>query len=220
MGPWGQKITHLGVLFHNETSKFENNGQSPSELDRFFRKDSMTSLARYHGRSPRYILNTEDDSLVRVAGPKQVPWEEGTHIKNVSLTGLAFTAPEDLCPLLGEVIKIQFTPPGSRQMACYGIVTRLDNVSKDTTLVGVHFYKLEMAQRIVLAQGLARKFKENQERGEIDDLLNHKSEKISLANFPQLILMAALGSAWCLMIWSLLRFEYVGLYKMFLGLFS
>ncbi len=220
MGPWGQKITHLGVLFHNETSKFENNRQSPSELDRFFRKDSMTSLARYHGRSPRYILNTEDDSLVRVAGPKQVPWEEGTHIKNVSLTGLAFTAPEDLCPLLGEVIKIQFTPPGSRQMACYGIVTRLDNVSKDTTLVGVHFYKLEMAQRIVLAQGLARKFKENQERGEIDDLLNHKSEKISLANFPQLILMAALGSVWCLMIWSLLRFEYVGLYKMLLGLFS
>lgn len=220
MGPWGQKITHLGVLFHNETSKFENNWQSPSELDRFFRKEDMTSLARYHGRSPRYILNTEDDSLVRVAGPKQVPWEEGTHIKNVSLTGLAFTAPEDLCPLLGEVIKIQFTPPGSRQMACYGIVTRLDNVSKDTTLVGVHFYKLEMAQRIVLAQGLARKFKENQERGEIDDLLNHKSGKISLANFPQLILMAALGSVWCLMIWSLLRFEYVGLYKILLGLFS
>jgi hypothetical protein len=38
----------------------------------------MTSLARYHGRSPRYILNTEDESLVRVAGPKQIPWEEGT----------------------------------------------------------------------------------------------------------------------------------------------
>lgn len=157
---------------------------------------------------------------MRVAGPKQVPWEEGTNIKNVSLTGLAFTAPEDLCPLLGEVIKIQFTPPGSRQMACYGIVTRLDSVSKDTTLVGVHFYKLEMAQRIVLAQGLARKFKETQDRGAIDELLNRKSEKISLANFPQLMLMGALGSLWCLMVWSLLRFEYVGLYRILLGLFS
>lgn len=41
----------------------------------------MTSLAKYHGRSPRYILDTEDESLVRVAGPQQVPWEEGTAIK-------------------------------------------------------------------------------------------------------------------------------------------
>ncbi|UOF02830.1 PilZ domain-containing protein [Bdellovibrio reynosensis] len=180
----------------------------------------MTSLARYHGRSPRYILNTEDDSLVRVAGPKQVPWEEGTEIKNVSLTGLAFTAPDDLCPLLGEVIKIQFTPPGSRQMACYGIVTRLENITEQRTLVGVHFYKLEMSQRIVLAQGLARKFKETQDRSEIDGLLNRTKESFSLASAPQLTLMAILGFAWGAIIWHLLRFEYVGLYKMLLRLFS
>ncbi len=180
----------------------------------------MTSLARYHGRSPRYILNTEDDSLVRVAGPKQIPWEEGTEIKNVSLTGLAFTAPEDLCPLLGEVIKIQFTPPGSRQMACYGIVTRLENASGAQMLVGVHFYKLEMAQRIVLAQGLARKFKENQERGHIDDLLNRTASSFSLSHLPQLTMMALLGTMWCMTIWSLFRFEYVGLYKLLLRVFS
>ncbi|WP_295903338.1 PilZ domain-containing protein [uncultured Bdellovibrio sp.] len=179
----------------------------------------MTSLARYHGRSPRYILNTEDDSLVRVAGPKQVPWEEGTEIKNVSLTGLAFTAPDDLCPLLGEVIKIQFTPPGSKQMACYGIVTRLENISESRTLVGVHFYKLEMSQRIVLAQGLARKFKETQERGQIDDLLNRPRSQFNLANLPQLVMMGLLGLLWCGAIWCLLRFEYVGLYKALLKLF-
>lgn len=179
----------------------------------------MTSLARYHGRSPRYILNTEDDSLVRVAGPKQIPWEEGTEIKNVSLTGLAFTAPDDLCPLLGEVIKIQFTPPGAKQMACYGIVTRLENISESRMLVGVHFYKLEMSQRIVLAQGLARKFKENQERGQIDDLLNRQPSKFSLANLPQLVMMGLLGTMWCAVIWSLLRFEYVGIYKFLLSLF-
>lgn len=157
--------------------------------------------------------------MVRVAGPKQVPWEEGTEIKNVSLTGLAFTAPEDLCPLLGEVVKIQFTPPGSKQMACYGIVTRLDNISETQTLVGVHFYKLEMSQRIVLAQGLARKFKETQERGHIDDLLNRKAPSFSLAHLPQLMMMGILGFIWCGLIWSLLRFEYVGLYKLLLKLF-
>lgn len=185
----------------------------------FADKKCMTSLARYHGRSPRYILNTEDDSLVRVAGPKQVPWEEGTEIKNVSLTGLAFTAPDDLCPLLGEVIKIQFTPPGSKQMACYGIVTRLENISESRTLVGVHFYKLEMSQRIVLAQGLARKFKETQERGQIDDLLNRPRSQFNLANLPQLVMMGLLGLLWCGAIWCLLRFEYVGLYKALLKLF-
>lgn len=179
----------------------------------------MSNLARYHGRSPRYILNTEDESLVRIAGPKQIPWEEGTEIKNISLTGLAFTAPDDLCPLLGEVVKIQFITPGSKQMACYAIVTRLDDVSESRTLVGVHFYKLEMSQRIVLAQGLARKFKDTQERNQIDHLLNRSPSKFSLTHFPQLTMMFFLGLLWCGIIWSLFRFDYVGLYKFLLNLF-
>lgn len=118
------------------------------------------TLARYHARSPRYILNTEDDFFVRVAGPRQTPWEEGTEIRNVSLTGLAFTAPDDLCPLLGEVVKIQFMIPGGQQMACHAIVTRLEEDREGVMLVGVHFYKLEMAHRIVLAQGLSKRFRE------------------------------------------------------------
>ncbi|MBX2988919.1 MAG: PilZ domain-containing protein [Bdellovibrionaceae bacterium] len=118
------------------------------------------NLARYHARSPRYILNTEDDHLIRVAGPRQLPWEEGTEIKNVSLTGLVFTAPEDLCPLLGEVIRIQFAAPGDRQMACHAIVTRLEEGPAGIMLVAVHFHRMEMAHRIALAQGLARRFRE------------------------------------------------------------
>lgn len=178
----------------------------------------MTSLARYHARSPRYILDTEDENLVRVAGPHQTPWEEGTQIKNVSLTGLAFTAPEDLCPLLGEVIKIQFIPPGGKQMACHAIVTRLENITENRTLVGVHFYKLEMAHRIALAQGLARRFKEHQDRGEIDGLLNKEPSRLSLLSFPQLFIMAVLGVLWCGAIFSLFRLQYEGLFKYFASL--
>lgn len=179
----------------------------------------MTSLARYHGRSPRYILDTEDESLVRIAGPKQTPWDEGTEIKNVSLTGLAFTAPDDLCPLLGEVIKIQFTPPASQQMACYGIVTRLESISEARTLVGVHFYKMEMAQRIVLAQGLSRRFKEVPERGYIDEVLNRPSAKISFANLPQLVVMSLLAVLWSAVIYSLFHLQYEGFYKLLLKIF-
>ena len=128
------------------------------------------NLAKYHARSPRYILNTEDDSLIRIAGPQQTPWEEGTEIRNVSLTGLAFLAPEDLCPSLGEVIRIQFSVPGSQSMACHGIVTRLDPESQARVLVGLHFYKLDMPHRIALAQGLSNRFKNFQagERNAID----------------------------------------------------
>ncbi|HWU44185.1 MAG TPA: PilZ domain-containing protein [Bdellovibrio sp.] len=179
----------------------------------------MTSLARYHGRSPRFILDTEDESLVRVAGPKQIPWEEGTEIKNVSLTGLAFTAPDDLCPLLGEVIKIQFTPPGSRQMACYAIVTRLENLTEARTLVGVHFYKMEMAQRIILAQGLAKRFKETQDRNQIDNMLNRAAPAVNLGNLPQLLMLGILGCMWGAAIGSLLHFQYQGLYLLLLKLF-
>lgn len=150
------------------------------------------SLAKYHARSPRYILNTHDDSLVRVAGPQQIPWEEDTEIKNVSLTGLAFTAPDDLCPVLGEVIKVQFVVPGAQQMACHAIVTRLEPDKSHTILVAVHFYKLEMAHRIVLAQGLAKKVK-----NEDHDLTNLNSEEMKTWNFfKKAFIMGFLATFW------------------------
>lgn len=115
------------------------------------------TLAKYHARSPRYILQPEDNTLIRVAGPLQTPWEEATEIQNISLSGLAFTAPPELCPLIGEFIKIQFMIPGSVQTACFGLVTRLDKVSPSTMLVGVEFKKLELTHRIVLTQALTKK---------------------------------------------------------------
>lgn len=152
------------------------------------------SLARYHARSPRYFLNTEDDCLVRVAGPRQVPWEEGTEIRNVSLTGLAFTAPEDLCPLLGEVIRIQFSVPGGKQMACHAIVTRLEEDHAGVMQVGVHFYRLDMSHRIMLAQGLSRKFREQMARR---GSLPRKKTGLALA-------AASLGLVSSLWLWSTL----------------
>lgn len=156
------------------------------------------SLARYHGRAPRYILNTQDDSLIRVAGPKQMPWEEGTDIKNISLTGLAFTAPSDLCPLLGEVVKIQFEVPGSQQMACYGIVTRIDPMKSQKMLVGVHFYKLEMAQRIALAQGLSRKLKDQMDQQATS---NGSRIKVTSKDFLKVLMMSAMLAGWSWLTW-------------------
>jgi hypothetical protein len=116
-----------------------------------------TSLARYHARSPRYILDTDDNSLIRLSGAEKFSWEEKTELRDVSLTGLSFIAPQDLSPQIGEVIKIQFSVPGSDQMACYAVVIRIEKINQFDNLIGVHFYKLERTQRLNLVQGLSDK---------------------------------------------------------------
>ena len=123
----------------------------------------VSRLARYVARSPRYILQTDDNTLIRIAGPQQIPWEEGTELHNVSLSGLAFTAPADLAPMLGETIKIQFDAPDHGEMACFAMVIRLQRLRASTMLVAVKFLHLEIAQRLVLAQALAGKLKEQAE---------------------------------------------------------
>jgi hypothetical protein len=122
------------------------------------------TLAHYHARHPRYILQPQDNNLIRVSGPRQIPWDEATEIKNISVSGLAFTAPAELCPIVGEFIKIEFhvpgDGPGSGPMACQGLVVRLETRSPSTILVGIQFKKLELPQRLALAQALATKLKE------------------------------------------------------------
>jgi hypothetical protein len=120
------------------------------------------SLARYHSRSPRYILDTYDNNLIRLSGAEKLSWEEKTVIRNISLTGLSFTAPRDLSPQLGEIIKIQFQVPGSETMACYALIIRIEVLNEFDNEIAIHFYKLDRIQRINLVQGLAEKMTSDQ----------------------------------------------------------
>ncbi len=149
------------------------------------------TLAKYHIRSPRYVLQAHDNTLVRLAGPQQSPWEEGTEIRNISLTGLGFSAPADLCPLLGEIIKIEFEVPSSTRMACYALVTRLDPLGHSQMMVGVKFYRLNLQQRIYLAQGLASQLKIQQSQHKAL-ALNHSNHKF-VAYFLVAFLLLALA---------------------------
>lgn len=123
----------------------------------------MSSLARYHARAPRYVLDTEDESLIRLSGAERLAWEENTELRDVSLTGLSFTAPQDLSPQIGEVIKIQFAVPQAQQMACYAVVIRIEKINQFENLVAVHFYKLDRTQRLNLVQGLSHKTKNSRD---------------------------------------------------------
>lgn len=120
-----------------------------------------SSLARYHARAPRYILDTEDNCLIRLSGAERLSWEEKTELRDVSMTGLSFLAPQDLSPQIGEVIKIQFAVPGSEQMACYAVVIRIESFNQFDNLIGVHFFKLDRTQRLNLLQGLNHKVQRN-----------------------------------------------------------
>ncbi|MFN3697044.1 MAG: PilZ domain-containing protein [Pseudobdellovibrio sp.] len=148
------------------------------------------SLARYHARSPRYTLNTQDNSLVRFSGAERFSWEEKTELMNISLTGLSFTAPQDLSPQIGEIIKIQFEVPGSEMMACYAIVTRIAEYSSFENEVAVHFYKLDRVQRINLVQGLAQKIDISQKKKQHSNS-NHSnsSQQINLKYQDQALYM-------------------------------
>ena len=70
-------------------------------------------------------------------------------------------AQQDLSPQIGEVIKIQFSVPGSQQMACYAVVIRIEKINQFDNMIGVHFYKLDRSQRLNLVQGLAEKVQKN-----------------------------------------------------------
>lgn len=155
-------------------------------------------LAKYHSRSPRYILQPQDNTLVRVAGPKETPWEEGTEIRTLSLSGLAFTAHSDLCPTVGETIKIQFEVPSGEQMACYGVVTRLEPIGNTEMLVGIQFQKLDMKHRVVLLQGLAKKLKEQQEFKAQQQKKMFKSNLFQ--KWPKAVLIVALFVSWLVML--------------------
>jgi len=149
------------------------------------------SLARYHARSPRYTLNTQDNSLVRFSGAERFSWEEKTELMNVSLTGLSFTAPQDLSPQIGEIIKIQFEVPGSEMMACYAIITRVAEYNSFENEIAVHFYKLDRIQRINLVQGLAQKIDLNHKKKQknFDDRKTTSSNSTTAKNQDHVLYM-------------------------------
>ena len=78
-------------------------------------------------------------------------------------------------------------------MACYGLVTRLEQRGLSTIKVGVEFRKLEMPHRIMLAQALAKKLREQmiQEKNEVQwtlrKLLQDKRKPLLLAGLALIV---------------------------------
>lgn len=104
---------------------------------------------------------------MRLAGPQQVPWEEGTEIKNVSATGLAFTAPLDLLPKVQERIRIQFSLPGGESLATFAKVVRIDKMHRERALVATEFDFINLRQKQLVLESLIKRAKLEQSTSSI-----------------------------------------------------
>src|SRR6056297_847791 len=114
-------------------------------------------LRKYFARSPRYSLNLTDVSEIEFLA--EGAWKQKAHLLNVSLTGMALSAPSEEAPEVHQILKMQFHLPRYGQMACLGRIIRKDPFLKDTTvLLGVRFENLHFAQRLALRKGLRALF--------------------------------------------------------------
>ena len=98
-------------------------------------------------------------------------------------------------------------------MACHAIVTRLEPDKAHIILVAVHFYKLEMAHRIVLAQGLAKKIKN--ENTDFDNLSNDEMKTWTF--FKKVFIMGFLATFWVVVMNLFLDSQILGIFDSISG---
>ena len=122
----------------------------------------MGATARKQMRiAPRYKVSDDQPRGIRFISSKNRKIVL-TKIVDISETGISFITNHKLCPRMGEVIKMDFAPPGSMQIAVQGQVMRIAEPSKDsewaqfpgTVLVGVAFYNVPRAYKKMLTRTL------------------------------------------------------------------
>lgn len=106
----------------------------------------MSAAHRYFARSPRYVFQTEDGTLVRFAPMQTKGVIAKAAIRDLSETGLSFTLPitEPVAnlPDEGTALKIEFPIPGRPSIACFATVTRVEQRSEWVPEWGDHGFHL------------------------------------------------------------------------------
>ena len=121
------------------------------------------ALKKYFARSQRYSFVTSDRKSIRFVRPQKSQGSgkqsfTSNTLVNVSETGLAFTADASLELELGEFLMVEFTVPGSQQMACHAKIVRLEeDFAPGQVLLGIQFKELLNSHKSNLAKGLKKK---------------------------------------------------------------
>jgi PilZ domain len=94
----------------------------------------MSAARHFIARSPRYVFQTEDSSLVRFAPMETKGISQRAVIQDLSESGLSFTLPitepSSSLPEEGSPLKVEFPIPGRTSIACFATVTRVEQRSE------------------------------------------------------------------------------------------
>ncbi|MCB0379556.1 MAG: PilZ domain-containing protein [Bdellovibrionales bacterium] len=127
---------------------------------------SAEKMDPLYPRAPRYVVQLDDNQVVRFAAFPKGSQAMHTRIINLSESGMAFLLPLLDNPKVDDVIKVEFQPPGSQAIACFAKVVRVENHKSFDSfhshqrfkLVAVTFLELPDKQRRMLAEALGKKF--------------------------------------------------------------
>lgn len=88
----------------------------------------MSAAHTYTQRSPRYVFQAQDGTLVRFAAMQTKGIASRAVIRDLSESGLSFTVPitETSLPDEGFPLKVEFPVPGRGTIACFATVTRVE----------------------------------------------------------------------------------------------
>jgi hypothetical protein len=127
--------------------------------------NSDSGAQAYLARSERYIYRPQDSSIVRFAEMGTKGIASRAVIRDLSDTGLAFMierSSDDFTLDSGDMLKIEFTVPGRRQIACFTTVMRVEERSewdaewgqKGFLLIALQFRQLPQAHLRAIREGL------------------------------------------------------------------
>jgi hypothetical protein len=122
----------------------------------------MTHARRYLERPPRYVLNPLDQSMMRFKENEPGGIAVRARVVNISETGLSFEMSGPDLPYVDEILKIEFTIPGQRQIACFANVVRIEprkawhplHGERFTMKIGLRFHELPDLYKRALKKSL------------------------------------------------------------------
>lgn len=108
------------------------------------------SVNRWIARAPRFVFQADEQAWMRFAAMGSRGSARVTQAMDLSRSGLSFFLPDDAeatdRPEEGDPIKIEFTPPGRAQIACFATVVRVESVDQWSPEAG-HGSKTKVAVR-------------------------------------------------------------------------
>lgn len=131
-------------------------------------------LPRFVPRAPRFLFRPSDKAMLRFVQNGDTDHPHSTQLINLSTSGAAFLAPRHECPMVGEVLKVEFPIANGESIAWWGRVVRVEEHARklwwkaknkvavpDTLMVAITFQDLPAGHIKTIEKGLKQKWRES-----------------------------------------------------------